>query len=465
MWGISMRKQHILFIISLLVYLIFVSPIVFEWNVIVQAIGVLLIAQILWIGGVFPYPFSAMIIILIVSFHFFSFEETLGFLGSDVVWLLFSTYIISSAFLESGLAYRVSLYALRLSKGSGKLLLFVLMMLILMLSVFIPSNIGRGNLIVSVLANISKHFTKIGEAKNISKTLFIAGSHVITIGGAAVVTGANSTIYAFGMFNDTSSVELNYLMWLVLFVPPIIVFILSLWFILLRAFPPENVKNEEVMDYIEEKISQIGTIKRSETKMMLLICFIVTLWILQPYHGYSISMIAMLGAVLTMSPVIGIWEWKQAKDNVNWGMLLFFASTLILSHLLIRTGTLDFAAEVFIDYVPFDNSVIILLILIVLTILLRTMFVSVLGYMTIMIPLAIVIGEHIDGIPSLLVAMAVFISGVPGFFFVTQSPVHMIFYSYGYFTRKDLLHTGGIVVFIWIAIVLSTVCFYWSYLL
>ncbi|WP_404451561.1 anion permease [Virgibacillus necropolis] len=460
-----MQKRSILLLISLFVYLIFVSPILFEWNDIVQACGVLIIAQILWVGGVFPFPFSALIIMLIVSFHFFRFEETLGFLGSDVVWLLFSTYIISGAFLESGLAYRISLYALRLSKGSGKLLLFVLMLLILILSVFIPSNIGRGNLIVSVLNNIATHFTKMGKAKNISKALFIAGSHVVTIGGAAVVTGANSTIYAFSMFNDTSTSEISYLMWMLLFTPPMIIFIVVLWLVLLLIFPLESVNSREIMNYIEGKIVQIGSVKRSELKMIILISFIVLLWILQPYHGYSISMIAMLGAVLTMLPLIGIWEWKQAKDNVNWGMLLFFASTLIVSHLLIRTETLDFFAKAFIEYVPFNNSFMILFILVVLTVLLRSLFVSILGYMTLMIPFAIVIGKHVDGIPSLTIAMAVFLAGVPAFFFVTQSPVHIIFYSYGYFTKKDLFYSGSIVVFIWIVIVLSTVYFYWSYLL
>lgn len=460
-----MQKRNIFLILSLLVYLVFISPILFEWNDIVQACGVLVIAQILWVGGVFPYPFSALIIMLIVSFHFFSFEETLGFLGSDVVWLLFSTYIISSAFLESGLAYRISLYALRLSKGSGKLLLFVLMLLILVLSVFIPSNIGRGNLIVSVLNNIAKHFTKMGEAKNISKALFIAGSHVVTIGGVAVVTGANSTIYAFSMFNDTSTNEISYFMWMLLFTPPMIIFIIALWLVLLWIFPPEKVNHLEIMNYIDGKIDEIGSVKRSEVKMIILISFIVLLWILQPYHGYSISMIAMFGAVLTMFPWIGIWEWKQAKDNVNWGMLLFFASTLILSHLLIQTETLDFVAKAFIEYVPFDNSFIILLILVLLTALLRSLFVSILGYMTIMIPLAIVIGEHADGISSLTLAMAVFLAGVPAFFFVTQSPVHIIFYSYGYFTKKDLFRIGSIVAPIWIVIVLSTVYFYWSFIL
>lgn len=75
-----MQKRNILLIICLLVYLVFVSPIFFEWNDVVQAFGVLVIAQVLWIGGVFPYPFSALLIILLVSFHFFSFEETLDFL-------------------------------------------------------------------------------------------------------------------------------------------------------------------------------------------------------------------------------------------------------------------------------------------------------------------------------------------------------------------------------------------------
>ncbi|WP_174614433.1 SLC13 family permease [Virgibacillus ihumii] len=457
-----MSKSNILVILAVAIYVIVVSPLLFEWNVIVQTFGVLVIAQILWIGGALPSPVTALILMLMISLHFFSFEETLSFLGSDVVWLLFSTFLIAGAFLESGLAYRMSLYVLRFSRGSGRLLLLLLMFLILMLSVLVPTNIGRGNLIVSVIDKISGSLKEFGKADNIAKTLFIGGCFVVTLSGAAVITGANSTLYAFSMFNRNGSIELNYLTWMLLFIPPIMLFIVILWITLLKLYPPEKIRKNDVIRFIHMEIVRLGKMQASEIKMIIIISVTVVLWIIQPVHGYSISMVGMFGAVLTLLPVIGIWDWSKAQKEIDWGMFLFFGSTLILSHLLIETGSLNIIANGFVEIIPSNATIVILGLVIVGTMLLRTLFVSVLGFMTIMIPLGLEIGKQLGTISPVLIAMVVFLAGVPGFFLVTQSPVNMIYYTYGAFNKKDILRVGGVAGVLWIAIVLISAEFYWQ---
>ncbi|HEX6922598.1 MAG TPA: SLC13 family permease [Bacillales bacterium] len=457
--------KKIMILFSIAVYFVFISPVFFDWNQKVQAFALLSIAQVLWIGGIFPPPFTALLILLVSAFHFLPFDETLHFLGSEVVWLLFSMYLLAGSFLKSGLAYRLSLYILRLSRGNGKFLLLSTMVLVLTLSVFIPSNIGRGSLVASVLDKIAGHLNQLKEAKNMSKAFFIACSYIVSIGGAVVVTGANSTIYAFSMFNGFLSPNLSYLSWILLFAPPVLVFVLALWGILLWMYRPEKINSNDVISYIEKEIEQLGRVSLAEMKMMIIIGLTVLLWVLEPYHGYPISLIGMLGATATIFPVIGIWKWDEAKESINWEMLLFFASTLLLSYILIQTGSLKWVAGVFVNHFPEGHTWLLLITLIFGTLLLRLVFVSILGFMTIMIPLALVIGEHVNGISPVLTAMTVFLAGVPGFFLVMQSPVHMICFSYGHFSEKHLFQTGMAVFSIWIFIVLLTVQFYWRLIL
>lgn len=459
-----MSKSNILVIFAAAIYVLFVSPLLFEWNVIVQTFGVLIIAQVLWIGGVLPSPVTALILMLMISLHFFSFEETLSFLGSDIVWLLFSTFLIAGAFLESGLAYRMSVYVLRFSRGSGRLLLLSLMFLILMLSVLVPTNIGRGNLIVSVIDKISSSLKGFGKADNISKSLFIGGSFVVSLGGAAVITGANSTLYAFSMFNRNGGGELDYLTWMLMFFPPIILFIFVLWVTLLKLYPPEEIRKNDVMRFIQTEIGRLGKMTATEIKMIIIISVTVVLWIIQPVHGYSISMVGMFGAILTLLPLIGIWDWNKAQKQIDWGMFLFFGSTLILSHLLIETGSLNVVADAFVAAVPFEGTIAILGLVIIGTMLLRTLFVSVLGFMTIMIPLGLEIGEQLGAISPVLIAMVVFLAGVPGFFLVTQSPVNMIYFTYGAFNKKDMFRVGTVASVSWMVIVLISAELYWQLL-
>ncbi|WP_245728949.1 anion permease [Thalassobacillus cyri] len=103
-----MEKRKTLLLLSLAIYIVFFFPL-FDWDIKVKAIAALFFIQILWIGRVFTLAFSSLLFILVLSFHFFSYEETLGYLGEEVVWLLFATYIISNAFIKTGLASRLSL--------------------------------------------------------------------------------------------------------------------------------------------------------------------------------------------------------------------------------------------------------------------------------------------------------------------------------------------------------------------
>src|SRR5699024_5379720 len=107
-------------------YIIFLTPLFNQWNDITQALMILVIAQILWIGRVFPMAYTSLIAFLLMSLQVSSFEKIIASLGEEIVWLIFATFILSSAFEESGLAERISLNMLKASRGDGKLLLLIL---------------------------------------------------------------------------------------------------------------------------------------------------------------------------------------------------------------------------------------------------------------------------------------------------------------------------------------------------
>lgn len=455
-----MMKKKILFSISLILYCIFLLPF-FEWDIKVKAVILLLIIQILWIGRVFPLAFSSILLMIMLSFHFFSFEETMSYFGSGIIWLLFSTFIISHAFIKTGLASRIALKMLRLSSGSGKRLIFISFLITFVLSVLIPSNVGKGSLIASVLNSIISNLKKINPVSNLSKSLFIGLTYVVAISGSFVATGASSTIYAYGLFSQITD-QMNYLNWILFFGPPIFLFIFLLWLLFLLVYPPEAIEKNVVLNLIDEKVEELGKITMDEIKVLCIIGLAVTLWMTEGIHHFSVPLIALFSASLTVIPVIGIWNWETARKKVDWDMILFFAGTLMVAKMLIETGTVDWIANVivlqFVDYSP----ILLLIFIIIATALIRIVFVNVLGFLTIMIPIAITVGDNVNSFTSLELAMAVFLTGVPGFLLITQSPVHLISYSYGHFNEKDLFLFGVFAAVIWLLIVFGSVLFYWN---
>lgn len=434
------------------------------WSIQIKAVGVLIIIQTLWISRVFPLAFSSLLLILILSIHFFNYEETLKYFGSSLVWLLFSTFILSYAFIQTGLASRVSLYILNLAKGSGKLLILVSFLMSFVLTLFIPSNLGKGTLISSILDDIVQGLKEIQPTSNLGKSLFIGLAYVSSIAAAFVPTGASSTIYAFDIFKEISD-KITYFRWILYFGPPIILFIFILWLILNRFFPLVKVDVETVSKFIEDKLKIIGRWRTNEIKIAIIIGGTLALWLTQPLHGYSIPLVGLLGACLSILPKVGVIEWDEAKKGVSWDLMIFFASTLMLSNMLIDTGTIDVFVTFLIKHINGLPTTLVIVGLILFTALIRIVFVNVLGFLTIMLPLATSLGNQMPDVSPLILGMVVYLAGVPGFLLITQSPVHLISFSYGHFIGKDLFRVGALSLIIWVTFVLLSAFLYWNILI
>ncbi|WP_010529791.1 SLC13 family permease [Lentibacillus jeotgali] len=452
-------KNKILLGVSASLYILFFW--IGSWAPELKAGGALLLIQVLWIGRVFPLAYSSVLLILILSFHLTSYENVLSYLGSSLVWLLFSTFILAHAFVSTGLASRVALSILNLAKGSGKLLLLLSYMMMFVLTIFIPSNIGKGKLISDILDNLIDKLQKVQLTTNLGKSFFIGVAYVSAISAAFVPTGASSTIYAFGMFSSISD-EMSYINWLIYFSFPMITFVLILWLILQIIFPSESVDKETVKNLLYSRKQELGKWKPQEVKMAFIITGTLILWLTQAWHGYSIPLIGMLGAAAVLFPYIGVLDWNEARSAINWDMMIFFAATLMLSNILIDTGAMDVFAGLLVSSFENLHPIIVVIALFVLIAAARILFVNVLGFLTIVLPLAIILGEKIAMFSSLEIAMGVYLIGIPGFLLITQSPVHLISYSYGYFTQRDLLRVGMVAMSAWLTIVFISIFFYWK---
>jgi solute carrier family 13 (sodium-dependent dicarboxylate transporter), member 2/3/5 len=161
-----MKQKKTLLAITVILYCAFLLP-VFDWDIKVEAVAVLVMIELLWISKVFPIAYSSIILMIILSFHFFPFEETMSYFGSGIVWVLFSTFIISKASIYTGLANRLSLRILKLSGGSGKLLVINSFIVMLTLSPLFPSNVGKASLIASILDSVVNNLHKAYRTPNL----------------------------------------------------------------------------------------------------------------------------------------------------------------------------------------------------------------------------------------------------------------------------------------------------------
>jgi solute carrier family 13 (sodium-dependent dicarboxylate transporter), member 2/3/5 len=444
------------------IYLIFITPAFQQWGDMVQSIFILIIVQMLWIGNVFPIGFTSLIGILLMSLHVSDFGGVMSYIGKEIIWLIFATFILSGAFMESGLAQRLSLNMLKFSHGRGKSLLLIIFMLIAILAVFIPISVGRAGIVISLLIGIMNNIQKDSPSHNLGKAFFIGLNFIVMITGALVITGSNTAVYAYSIFQMTSTFNWNYLTWILLFVPPIIVYVLIMWVAFIFIFPMEKIDSEKVMTNIQDALSKLGKINKKEIKMIGILILTVLLWFTESYHGLSLSVIGFFGAILTMLPGIGIWNWNDGQKEVGWEFLIFIATNLALANVLIEKGALKWISDIIINSIsilhePWHY----LVVLAIVTLILRSFFANVFGFVSVMIPLGLIIGESIGGYPPVVYAMVIYLVGLPGYFIVSQGAINLMTFRLGYYQQKDLFKAGIFGGILLILIMAVTAHFYW----
>ncbi|PAV31105.1 hypothetical protein CIL05_00145 [Virgibacillus profundi] len=463
----KIKTKYVLLVCMLIVYIIFLTPLFFTFDLKTKSIAILIISQVLWLGKVFPVAYTSIIVILVMSIHVTTFDKTIGYLGSEVVWLFFSTFIITGAIIKSNIINRISLHLLKWSHGNIKFIIFISYVIFGFLALLVPSNIGRIGITSSfavegIIKNVKNQMT----TNNLAAGLMIAMSYIVLITGGLVITSSNSSIYTLGILKEETSINWTYLSWLSLTSIPIVIFMLGLFAVIMWLFPIENISTNKLQSYIQNQITENGSWKKSEKKIAFIIILTVLLWITEPVHGYSIAMIGMFSATLTIFPGTGIWNWEAAKEIVNWDLIIFFATSLALASMLLDSGAIQTIAEKIVLLTNFiENSWLLLVIIAVFSQLLRLFFINVLGYMVIMIPMALKFGEFSELLSPSITVMVVFMVGMPGFFLIMQSPVNILSYQYGYFSQRDLFKAGMLAAPLWILVVIIVSIFLWPAIL
>src|SRR5690606_11764952 len=109
----------------------------------------------------------------------------------------------------------------------------------------------------------------------------------------ALVTGSVTSVYAVAAVRELAGFQWTYVYWAVVCVPIILVFTLLLVPLLTRVFPVRIPEIPGGLDYIEQELSRLGPVSSAEKRVMAIMALIVAGWILEPYHGLPVPLVAL----------------------------------------------------------------------------------------------------------------------------------------------------------------------------
>lgn len=250
-------------------------------------------------------------------------------LGSKVVWLVIGTFVLGAAVEKSGLAGRLT----ALVRGRGTTvggLMWRLTLGIVPLAFLIPSTSGRA----TVLLPLYRGLTEADDDERVAKAVGLLIPAVIVISTICSLTGAGSHLVAVDLLERLSDRTIGFGQWMLWGLPFGLAASLTTTFLISRLF----LDGETQARPIGELDAPAGPLSPAEWRTGAVVAAMLGLWLTEGYHPFGIATVAVAGAVLLTMPGLGVLDWNEGVEAVNWSLVLFIAASLVLGRALISTG-------------------------------------------------------------------------------------------------------------------------------
>ncbi len=414
-----------------------------------------------------PYPSGALMFMGLSVCYFtgtLSLGQVLSGFASGTVWMIFSAYVLSLGFVQSGLGRRIAYWTLSKFGGSSLGIAYALGIADLAMAPAMPSVTARsGGIILPVAKSINAVMgSEPGPTgRRLGDFLIMTCFQITPITGALFMTGMAANPLCAQLAKDGLGIELSWGGWLwAALVPAMLCFVLMpiLSYNLIR---PELRKTPEAKIMGREELRKLGALSRQEK-------FVATGFILA-LIGWGTTILTGLNAnaiglgLVSFLFVTRAVKWKDVlADHAAWDTVVWFGAIISLAGGLTKLGFIEWMAAGFAANLTGMDWVLTFLILGLAYIYLHYVFATASGHVAAMyVPFAAVaIGA---GAPPMMVAVcfAIFSNFMWGITEYAGGP-GPIYFGQGYFERPRFYRINFIIVTFNVVICFASGMLWWK---
>ena len=339
--------------------------------------GVAALMAVWWITEAIPIPATALLPLpLFPLLGILSARETPLSYADRMIYLFFGGFLIAIAMQKVGLHRRIALHIIRAIGSSPSRLVLGFMVASAFLSLWI-SNTAATMMMLPIGMAVVLQMADTGGADrerakvfrdNFGLVLMLAIAYSASIGGVGTLVGTPPNIVMAGFVKKLypEAPEINFLQWMLLGLPFVIIFIPLVWQILIRRGSPVPVLKLSALDrtsgaeYINAQLHGLGPMRRGEKAVLAVFCLTALGWIFRRpinlgfYTSWGLndwfpliddSTVAMvMGCLLFLLPGEKgggkrfLMDWRTAREGMPWGILILFGGGFALAKGMEVTG-------------------------------------------------------------------------------------------------------------------------------
>lgn len=425
-----------------------------------KVLGLAIWIIVWWITEAVPISITAFLPLVLFPFMgVMKMSEAAAPYANPIVFLFMGGFLIALALEKHRLHERIALNLVKVTGTSGNGIILGFMLATAFISMWIsntatammmlPIAVSVINLLKSNPKSSNEDLPK-GE-KNFAIGLMLMVGYASSIGGIATIIGTPPNVVFAGLLDQFYHRKLDFGKWMLVGLPLMTLILIAAYFIITKILFPNGIKKVRGSDQlINEKLHQLGKLRREEKFVMAIFVVTCLLWVFQQPINILLGKdmlndtnVAMTGGLLMFVVPVDwrkmqfILQW-QDTEKMAWGILFLFGGGLCLAQGLSNAGIIQVVGAKIAEQSSSTQWLIFGLITASVFI---TELMSNVALVQIFIPVVFGIATSL-GVDPLLLGMPVTIGASMAFMFPVATPPNAIVFSSGHMKVKHMMKAG-----------------------
>lgn len=393
----------------------------------------------------------SVVMLVVIAFGSFvvPMSSLLSGYGNSTVWLVFSAFLITQAFIDTGLGKRVAYWMIKLFGKSSLGLVYGQMITDLLLSPATPSNTARsGGIICPIFKNVAMALGSDAgpTGRKIGSYITLSGYAISMSTSAVFLTACAPNILTAGIAADILKINVGWMQWFVYMSVPALLVCVAVPFIVYKLYPPEIKSIPNYKELAQQGLAELGPMTGKEKALLVLFLLAIIGWSTGSYTKLAATHVALL--FFAGASILKLLDWQHVLANKGaWNTFMWYGAIMGFSGVLAKAKFFDWLAGVFGNTVSFDgiNPVIILFALLVISVLVRYLFASMGAYVAAFMPVLFTVGmlAQVPPVPLFLLLAASSAYGCLTTHY--GGAVGPVMFGTGYVAQKDWWTIGAII--------------------
>ena len=448
-----------------------------------RMLGIMVFSVIVWATTAISYPVSAGVIIalmaLLIGFapnpatgKIFGTAAGLamglkGF-SSTAFCLVGAALFLAAAMTKTGLDKRIALTVLsKLGTKSNHVVIGVICCGFI-LSFFVPSTTARVACLVPIVLGMISAFG-VPLNSRFAGMLMITVAQVDSVWNVGIKTAAAQNMVAVNFIRTQLGVDISWMDWFIAAAPFAILMSFALYHVMMFLMPPEIKEIPGGKETVKKLLADMGKITTNEIKLLVISICLLILWTTEKkLHVIDTSTTTMVAITLLMLPKIGVMQWNEVVNKINWGTVVLFGVGISLGSALLSTKAATWLANVIVSTFDLADSttLTVLAIMALFLIIVHMGFASAAGLASAIIPIIISVLQQLKTSGVNVIGMTMILQYVVSFGFIlpVNAPQNMIAYGTNTFEVRDFVRSGILLTLIGFALIMLLGSTYWKWL-